>query len=53
MLSAVDSCRIERYDRALVSFHNRNTLSAQDKPNEGRTTSTGRSSSSPPPRADG
>ncbi len=35
MLSAVDSCRIERYDRALVSFHNRNTLSAQDKPNEG------------------
>jgi len=53
MLSAVDSRQIERYDQALVSFHNRNTLSAQDKPNEGRTTSTDSSSSSQPRRADG
>lgn len=35
ILASVDPNRIEGYDRALVSFHNRNTLSAQNKPHEG------------------
>jgi len=35
MLAAVDPARIAGYDWALVSFRNRNTLSAQHDPNEG------------------
>jgi len=35
MLRAVDPDRIARYDRTLVSFHNRNTLSEQNNPNRG------------------
>jgi peptidase M28-like protein len=35
ILSSVSARRIESYDRALVGFHNRNTLSAQHDPKRG------------------
>lgn len=35
MLAQIDPQRIEAYDRTLVSFHNRNTLSAQNNPTYG------------------
>src|SRR4051812_40386856 len=35
MLAEVDSRSLERYDRALVGFGTRHTLSSQDDPNRG------------------